>query len=144
MKATKRYETHHNHRKTTKDKPNKKTVIRENTLKTFCSKEPIYALFFYGFILICTVLFIHKQNEPVIKQSLGVVESVTEYSRAQGIMLITTDRSKFFSPRQVGLIVGDNVILEKLYSGKNTLCVTRKKNCVEISKTFFLSIRPLR
>ncbi|MBQ0600879.1 hypothetical protein J7S78_13860 [Klebsiella oxytoca] len=142
MKITTRYVTPNKPTPAGKEKHKKTASSPRKPLKYFRSIDFVYATIFFGFILFSTLRFDSKQNEAEISQSLGVVQSVTEYDRAFGTMSVTTDKTHFITNRQVGLMKGDVVTLEKLFSGKYQLCVVGKENCVEIKKNVALAIRP--
>lgn len=142
MKITTRYVTPDKPTQAGKAKYNKTASAPRKPLKYFRPIDFVYATFFFGFILLCTLRFDNKQNEAEISQSLGVVLSVTEYDRALGLMSITTDNNQFITSRKASLMKGDAVMLQKLFSGKYQLCVVGKDNCVEIKKNLALAIRP--
>lgn len=142
MKITTRYVTPNKPTPAGKARHKKTASVPRKPLKYFRSIDIVYATLFFGFILFSTLRFDSKQNEAEFIKSLGVVQSVTEYDRAFGTMSVTTDKTHFITNRQTGLMKGDDVTLEKLFSGKYQLCVTGKENCVEIKKNLALTIRP--
>lgn len=142
MKITTRYVTPNKPTQAGKGKPKKTASTPQKSLKYFRAIDFVYAALFLGFILFSAFRFDSKQNEAAISQPLGIVQSVTEYDRAFGTMSVTTDKTHFISIRNVGLMEGDEVRLEKLFSGEYQLCVSGKESCVKIPKNFALAIRP--
>ncbi|HCL5581105.1 TPA: hypothetical protein N2N40_002533 [Citrobacter freundii] len=142
MKITTRYVTQNKPTPAGKETHKKPASLPRKSLKYFRSMDFVYATLFFGFILFSTLRFDSKQNEAEISQPLGVVQLVTEHDRALGTMSVTTDKTHFITSRKNGLAKGDDVTLEKLFSGKYQLCVTGKEKCAEIEKNLALAIRP--